>query len=593
MLFRSENQTNQRALKALNDKKAAAAKEAPPTPEVRPIEEKPVVDRTTTDPRDVKDEQEMYDIAKEIYAKHGEAETVKFYEGYREYQKTWLEPIKETEKYVGINIKNKLANERVIHNEKQKMLDSIPDPARREAIAEAIDKGDLSGLTPEELAVAKKYEDLVKDIGDRAVKEGVVKGLLEDYVTHILDWAGAPKGLKEELIGQLLGTSGRDVTMKGMSPTSKFAKERKFKTIEDLEAWINQANERIAASGKTDFRLQLKTKDIAEIYREYATSMQNAIENKKLIDNLKQVRNVNGEALIREVNEKNPLPYGWEMMDSPQFAGYAVHPDLKPALKFVFDAGPGELMQALGNLSQATKRMNVIGSFFHAKSLMEVLSSAKIPIWSPMKEAVVLPLAEKALGAVGVKKELSGITQAVNQFKEGGLGTSVDKWIREDGLILETPEDVTKGVLSTIGKGVDRMTSKYAPKNHILESSLSAVEKYTLGIFDKFTWDFLHTGGKLYTAEAYLEKARLSAAKEGKPFDEAASRKEIAKFINESFGGLNWFDIATSTENKMAKQMAMAAFSPEGRRGLQSMLFAPDWTISTLRAFTEIGRAHV
>ena len=204
-----ENQTNQRALKALNDKKAAAAKEAPPTPEVRPIEEKPVVDRTTTDPRDVKDEQEMYDIAKEIYAKHGEAETVKFYEGYREYQKTWLEPIKETEKYVGINIKNKLANERVIHNEKQKMLDSIPDPARREAIAEAIDKGDLSGLTPEELAVAKKYEDLVKDIGDRAVKEGVVKGLLEDYVTHILDWAGAPKGAREEFINSLLGTSSK------------------------------------------------------------------------------------------------------------------------------------------------------------------------------------------------------------------------------------------------------------------------------------------------------------------------------------------------------------------------------------------------
>mgnify|MGYP003345528138 CR=1 FL=1 len=30
----------------------------------------------------------------------------------------------------------------------------------------------------------------------------------------------------------------------------------------------------------------------------------------------------------------------------------------------------------------------------------------------------------------------------------------------------------------------------------------------------------------------------------------------------------------------------MAAYSPEGRRALQIALFAPDWTISTLRAFT-------
>jgi hypothetical protein len=32
--------------------------------------------------------------------------------------------------------------------------------------------------------------------------------------------------------------------------------------------------------------------------------------------------------------------------------------------------------------------------------------------------------------------------------------------------------------------------------------------------------------------------------------------------------------------------MAMSAYSPEGRRALQVVLFAPDWTLSTLRAFT-------
>lgn len=584
-----ENQTNQAALKTLAEKKATAPKEVPTPPvETSPIGERPVVtDRTKTDPRDVKDEQEMYDIAKEIYAKHGEVETVKFYEGYREYQKTWKEPIKETEKAVGINIRNKEANERVIHNKKEEMLKSVPDPARREAVAEAVDKGDLSGLTPEETVLAKKYEALVKDIGNRAVEQGVVKGLLEDYVTHILDWAGAPKGAREEFINSLLGTSSTDPTMRGMSTTSKFGKERKFKTFADLQTFIDEANARIAAAGKSDFRLKIKTKDIAEIYKEYALSMEKAIENKKLVDTLKQIRNVAGETLIKEVNKDNPMPVGWEMMDSPQFSGYAVHPDMLPALKFVFDAGPGDLMKALGAVSQLTKRINVIGSFFHAKSLMEVMSSSGIPIWTPVKEAIVLPLVEKSVKAVtGKDIQLSAVSKAVEQFKNGGLGDNVDTWIRQDGLKLEMPEDVSQGLLSATGKFADSMIAKFGPKTRALESTMSTVEKYTLGLFDKYTWDYLHTGGKIMVADAYLDKARMQAAKEGKPFDEAASRKEIASFVNDSFGGLNWFEAATSAQTEMGKRMAMAAYSPQGRRALQIALFAPDWTISTVRAFT-------
>jgi hypothetical protein len=540
------------------------------------------VDRTKTDPRDVKDEKEFYEIATDIYEKHGPTEATRFYEGYQEYKKTWLEPVKEVEKFVGINIKTKLANDRIIHNEMAQMQEVVPDPARREAIAVAVDKGDLSGLSPEELAVAKQYEALVKDIGDRAVEQGVVKGLLEDYVTHILDWRGAPKGAREEFIQSLLGTGKRDPGMGGMTTESKFGKERKFKTFADLEWYINDVNSRIAAAGKSDWRLSIKTKDIAQIYKEYATSMEKAIENKKLVDSLKQVRNVEGESLIKEINKDNPVPYGWEIMDSPQFAGYAVHPDLVPALKFVFDAGPGDLMTALGYVSQLTKRINVIGSFFHAKSLIEVLSStgSAIPLWTPAKE-ITLGGVDKLLGT-----KYSGITKALDQFRKGGLGDNVDKWIKEGGLVLELPEDVSKGILSATGKFADSMIAKYGPKTRVLESSLSTVEKATLGIFDKITWDFLHTGGKLMVADAYLGRARMEALRAGKPFDEVAARKEISSFVNDSFGGLNWFDAATQTQNEFAKRMAMAAYSPAGRRGLQIMLFAPDWTLSTLRAFT-------
>ena len=602
-----ENQTNQGALKALAEKKLVAEATGEPTKAV--VE--PEVDRTTTNPRDVKDAQEFFEISQEIFEKHGEVEAIKFFEGYQEYKKTWLEPISETEKYVGINIRNKQANERIIHNEKEEILKGIPNAERRVAVAEAIDMGDLSGLSKEEIAIANKYRDLVKDIGDRAVKEGVVKGLLDNYVSHILDWVGAPKGAREQFINEIFGKGASDPSMRGMDVTSKFARERKLPTFQELEAWLVTVNERIAASGKTDWRLKLKTKDIAEIYKEYALSMEKAIENKKLVDSLKQVRNVAGESTIKEVNKDNPMPYGWEMMNIPQFSGYAVHPDMMPALKFVFDAGPGDLMKALGYVSQLSKRMNVVGSFFHAKSLMEVMSSAQIPIWTPLKEAFVLPLVEKGVKALtGKDLQLSAVSKAVEQFKKGGVGTNVDRWIRQDGLVLEMPEDVAQGVITSIGKFADSMIGKYGPKTRVLEKSLSAVEKYTLGLFDKYTWDYLHTGGKIMVADAYLDKARMKAFEEGRPFDEAQQRKEIARFVNDSFGGINWFDAATSARQEFARRMAdstrgtgiaskaldkvseikskasMAAFSPAGRRGLQLALFAPDWTISTVRAFT-------
>ena len=575
------------------------------------VEPTPEVDRTTTNPRDVKDEQEFFDISQEIFEKHGEVEAIKFFEGYQEYKKTWLEPISETEKYVGINIRNKQANERIIHNEKEEILKGIPNAERRVVVAEAIDMGDLSGLSKEEIAIANKYQDLVKDIGDRAVKEGVVKGLLDNYVSHILDWVGAPKGAREQFINEIFGKGASDPSMRGMDVTSKFARERKLPTFQELEDWLVIVNERIAASGKTDWRLKLKTKDIAEIYKEYALSMEKAIENKKLVDSLKQVRNVAGESTIKEVNKDNPMPYGWEMMNIPQFSGYAVHPDMMPVLKFVFDAGPGDLMKALGWISQFSKRMNVVGSFFHAKSLMEVMSSAQIPIWTPLKEAIVLPLVEKGVKTLtGKDLQLSAISKAVEQFKKGGVGTNVDRWIREDGLVLEMPEDVARGIITAIGKFADSMIGKYGPKTRVLEKSFSVVEKYTLGLFDKYTWDYLHTGGKIMVADAYLDKARMKAFEEGRPFDEAQQRKEIARFVNDSFGGINWFDAATSARQEFARRMAdstrgtgiaskaldkvseikskasMAAFSPAGRRGLQLALFAPDWTISTVRAFT-------
>jgi hypothetical protein len=543
-----------------------------------------IIDRTTTSPRDVRDEKEFIDIATDIYEKHGDVEAVKFFDGWQEFKKTWAEPVREIENFVGTNINSKVANERIIHNNSADLKELAGKDTNLEQLSFDIDRGiPLEGKAKD---VADKFRTLMDDLGKRALENGVIKGWHENYVArNVVSEGNAPKGAVEEFMRDIFGY-GEKASGDGTKTTTKYGQERRLKTREDLVNHIQGINSWLESRG-LDYRFKLKTDNLAEIYKDYALSVEKAIENKKLIDNIKQVRNVEGESLIKPITPESPLPYGWKQIDHPDLAGFAIHPDLVAPLKFVFDSGPGMTMQALGTVSQVVKRINVIGSFFHAKSLMEVLSSAKIPLWTPLKDAIVLPLVEKGVKTVtGKDLQLSAITKAVEQFKKGGLGGNVDKWIREDGLQLDTPEDEARGLLGSIGKFADTMIGKYGPKTRVLEKSMSTVEKYTLGIFDKYTWDYLHTGGKLMVADAYLEKARLQAAKEGKPFNESASRKEIAAFVNDSFGGLNWFDAARRTENEFAKRMAMAAYSPEGRRALQVVLFAPDWTISTIRAFT-------
>ena len=572
-----ENQTNQSALIELSKNKTSA-----PTKQTSAKTE-PVVDRTTTDPRNVKSEKEFYEIAADIYMKHGETEATKFFEGYQEYKKTWLEPIKETEEFVGINLRNKLANERVISNNSEGIKQLAGNEVDLNKLSYDIDRGET--LAGKAKAVADKFRDLMDELGKRALEMGVIKGWHENYVArNVVTEGAAPPTAVQEFIRDAFGYAGGD-SSGGTKTTTKYGKERKLETRQDLVEHLQGMNDWLAANGE-NYRFKLKSDNLAEIYHDYALSVEKAIENKNLIDNIKQVRNVNGESLIKKITTEEPLPHSWETIENAELAGYAIHPDLKPALNFVFDAGPGDLSKALGFLSQLVKRLNVVGSFFHAKSLMEVMSSAGIPIWTPLKEAVVLPLVEKVVKTTtGKQLQLSAVTKAVEQFKKGGVGDNVDKWIREGGLQLEAPEDVSLGILASTGKFADNMIAKFGPRTRILESSLSTVEKYTLGLFDKYTWDYLHTGGKLMVADAYLDKARLQAAKEGKPFDEVASRKEIAQFVDSSFGGLNWYEAARQTQSEFAKRMAMAAYSPAGRRGLQIALFAPDWTISTLRAF--------
>ena len=445
--------------------------------------------------------------------------------------------IKDAQKLVSTSLDELRARARDVYSTTNKVNDLVPNVADREKITNAIEHPELAkGLSADEKTAYDSIKKSFSDIGKRAEEAGVIKGMLENYITHIVDWNKAPTKLQEALsyfLGE--GVSGR---FPGKT-ASKYGKERTYKTIEDL-------NKALEGSG-----LRLKTKDPSEILSIYANSMEKAIVGKTLIKNLESMKTPDGQSLIMNTKGKF-IPYGWKTNPSIYLQGKAVHPELAPILEHMFSTNnPGALLKALVAITNLSKRWNVMYSFFHAASLGQaMLASGKVPF--------------------------AGAKAAFEQFRKGGLGDSVDHWIKA-GLITETPIDVDKAAFGNFGALADAVSQKFGGPVG-LEKVLGGAEKATMKFFDKVTWDYGQTGQKLVLSEHLLDKARINHP----DVPEAVLRKHIVDYVNNSFGGLNWGQIASESNNKAVQALT----SPGGRQGLNILMFAPDWTISTLRALT-------
>jgi hypothetical protein len=103
---------------------------------------------------------------------------------------------------------------------------------------------------------------------------------------------------------------------------------------------------------------------------------------------------------------------------------------------------------------------------------------------------------------------------------------------------------------------------------------------------NKFTWEYMHTGGKIHLFTHVF--TTMKAKNPTRPDDVLA--KEAASFVNNTLGGLDWFQVANSVANRIdniwLKDKVVKAGTIAGREWAQVLMFAPDWTVSTLRAVT-------
>ena len=441
---------------------------------------------------------------------------------------------------------NIAAEKRLTAQISKAVKDVIPDKAVREELSVLLENPKFLGRTPQEKLVVDAWRGMAQSYHDIAVNENVKMGFIDGYVSHIIERNALPQSEVNRVMAELFGT-GRE----GTGGRAKFTKERMYPTFESLEK---------ALEGTA---LKLKTKDIAEITQIYSETMTRVIENQRLINNLKEATlgDIEGRNAKLLLTDSEP---GYIHLSNPQLLPYFVHPDIAPALKFVFDSrNHGDITNGLIALNRATKRMNVMGSFFHAKSLLEAYALAGGNLFS-------------AKGA---------IESSLKQFREGGLGDELDLGLRA-GLRVELPTEVSQQALVQVGQLADYYVSKMlGTKVGVGEKALGYLEKKQIATFDKFTWDYLHTGLKTATYLRLMEDYKLG--KKGQGMSEDVYRQGVASHINDTFGGLDWYRVVSEAKTEAGRKILMGALKPSARDYLGVAIFAPDWTVSTIRAMTK------
>ena len=431
----------------------------------------------------------------------------------------------------------------------------VPDLDRRVAIYEYLENEKPVKLTPEEREVAALVKEFYTKLGAEAKKAGVIREVLDDYATRI--YGKEAKGLFE---GKQVGGDAR--------LDSPFGKHRGYKTRAAAEA-----------AGYVPVTL-----DIARVLEMYSDSINGAIQNRRFIDTL---RNVKGE-YAGLIAPAQGAPAGYAYISHPQMRGYLAHPDIAADLRFVFESNnTGAIIGMLDAVNSTQKRMGVSLSLFHASALEQALLGGMSVFKSPV-------LGAKAFGQ-SFFPQIFGESLAVKMLREGGLHDVIDRGMRaglEHTLDRQGTAASMEDSMHSIYKGMDAATKW-------LDVQVPRLGTYTTGVytnlnkmFDRAMWGRFHTTLKIETfldkaSELSRNNAREVEAGRGQLKSQAEIDRMAASFTNDLYGGLNWYQIVSEMNSRWGRELASAALGPTGRLVMRLLLFAPDWTISTTRAFTK------
>lgn len=406
-------------------------------------------------------------------------------------------------------------------------------------IVHAIQSGDLWSLTPQEREAAEMVSGVFANLAKAGTDSQVLPRLKMNYVPQIWDLTDKhTKSVYDKLI-EASPVGAQSTTFTPFSLKS---------SIESYEEGL---------------KLGMKPKytDIFKIMEEYGKSVVPAIEQSKMLSALKELKGADGKGLVIALDGQKPD--GWITARHPDLQGYAYHPELAPSIQMLVDSyEPSVVMKSLQLLSGTTKRLNVSMSYFHANSLFQA--------W---------------LGTGGNPHTVkSAIDASKKAYLTGEPGDTISLGLRH-GLKVDAPlEDrVGQQMLQKVLSKVENV-----PAIGGAAKGVKAIDDH----FNRFTWEYLHTGmkletfGRVFESEKAREIAQLIKNPTYKMRTDAQIAETVSAYVNSIFRGLDWRRMAESVQNPLFRKYAAWAATKQGQAGMQATLFAPDWTTSTIQAWT-------
>jgi muramidase (phage lysozyme) len=407
-------------------------------------------------------------------------------------------------------------------------------------------------------------------MGEQARREGLMPQLRKDYVTHALNYTDSVLNKEQQ-------RSLSDFLYKNTNQSRferDFTQARQFRYIRDLEKALREAGDALGL----DTRGIKVERDIAKIMEIYKNSMGRAIVEKRMVNYLEKTK-MDGSPFTGVDTElpilTKDIQLGYKNnyvkftgQDAEVLEGMLVHPEFKDVLGYAFrQEDPDLMLEALKSVSMLSKFLNTVGSLFHATSLGVASTTA----------APGVMIKELFTGGAGIRR-------ALKNLEHNGVGAQGELLIR-NGLKVAT-EDVQRTVIGDAAGTIDNIVNKYFTNDATTKFARRVsdpLEQHFINHMNRFTWDYMHAGGKLHLAQHFF--TQIKAKHPELPDDKIAA--EVSSFVNNTLGGLNWLKVVSEVENKFIKGFAQKLMKKENRDWAQIVLFAPDWTVSTLRSFTK------
>lgn len=227
-----------------------------------------------------------------------------------------------------------------------------------------------------------------------------------------------------------------------------------------------------------------------------------------------------------------------------------VHPELAPALQGVFRKNPYKdpnmFYKAVDALSNEIKNIEVVGSLFHYSSLFHHTG-----------------------GLLGAKKALQSVAPWYTDFKADADALLKNKKVMMDaarsGLVVHRNVEGLGEQKTMISKSLDYIADKLPSQAKDTRFGNWAAGKIERGM--KHLFEVHHPRLKIKAWNDMVNKWRSENPKGNL----ALAKKEIAKNVNNIFGGQNWETMRFLND-------------PDSLKIMRRVIAFPDWTLSQIRA---------